>query len=47
MNLPSNMGSKVFKIDFSIILMRGEVKVNGQISVGPGFFELDTCRTLG
>ena len=47
MNLPSNIGSIAFNIDFSIILIRGEVKVSGRVAVGPGFFEVDTCRTLG
>lgn len=47
LNLPSNIGSKVFKIDFSIILIRGEVKVNGQVFVGSYFFEVDMHRILG
>jgi len=38
LNLPSNFGSKVFKMDLSIILIRGEVNVKGRLSVDPGFF---------
>jgi hypothetical protein len=30
--LPSNLGSKAFNIDFSIILIRGELKIKKRFS---------------
>lgn len=46
LNSPSNNGSKVFKIDFSIILIRGEVNAKGRILVDLSFFGILMYRIL-
>jgi len=47
LNLPSNVGSIAFKMDLSIILIRGDVSVKGRLSVDPGFFGMETRRIFG
>jgi hypothetical protein len=39
LRLTSNLGSIAFKIDLSIILTRGDVKIKERLSVDPSFLE--------